>query len=107
MLIGQHGAMNPAQEQQILLAQQESEHQEKQRARLSKLSKLALLREVRHEMNTTGKTNHLAFCYGLGLLAILGGDALFTGADPYCRQHKKMPKRTRMRTRTATTAAKA
>lgn len=97
MLIGQDGALTPVQEQQLATQKEAEARDTKERARIAKLSRKHLAHEIRREIRTTGKTNHLAFCYGKGLLILLG-ESLASGADPYCRQRaNKTPKRTRQR----------
>ena len=75
MLINADGPVSPE-----VAATENAEALENKRIRA--LSNKALEAEIRHAMRTTGKTNHLTFCVGLGTLAIMKAN-LFTGNDPY------------------------
>ncbi len=105
MLIGQDGPLTPAQEQKLTDIQQAEARDTKERARIAKLSKKNLVREIRREIRTTGANNSLAFCYGKGLLILLG-ERLDVGHDPYRRTYPKTPKRTRTRGKATVTTSK-
>jgi hypothetical protein len=77
MLIDKNGIVSPEQ-----VDAQKREASEAKRIR--GFSDDELSGEIRHQMRTTGKTNHLTFACGLTLGRHTGKDqGLFAGNDPY------------------------
>ncbi len=100
MIIGQGGVVNQEQ-----IDKQAIENAE--RARISGMSKSNLIGEIRREMNTTGKVNHLCYAMGAVLLTVMK-QQIGSANDPYCLRRSLRPKTGRQRMKTAgKTAVKA
>lgn len=81
MLIDANGVVTQA---QIDLQKQEASEAK----RIKGFTNEQLAGEIRHQIRTTGKTNHLTFACGLTYLMVLGrhmgkDQGLFAGNDPY------------------------
>ena len=81
MLIDQNGAVS----QEQVDAQKREASEAK---RIQGFSNDQLAGEIRHQVRTVGKTNHLTFACGLTYLMVLGrhlgnDQGLFAGNDPY------------------------
>lgn len=86
MLIDQKGPVDLEAQEKARIANVANEEKQRlenvERERLGKLSDKYLEHAIRTSNRTIGRANHLAFCWGMGLLIGLGA-SIHTGNDPY------------------------